>query len=253
MRRFIYYNSSYAAGCDADALAFLSATGIVDATISSAICTLVSELKSNSLWTKMKSIFPFVGGTSTTHSYDLKTLGQGVFFGGWTHTSNGAISNGINGYFNTNVSPFSTLSQNSNSVGYYSRAVPTVAGYSGVGSPNWFILGKYFANNEYFPNATSALITTATTHTRLFLGSRTSSTSVAIYRDGSSVKSGSITSQALPSNNFWLGGINNGGSLLLPIDIEFAFFFLADGLSAAEVSTLNTIVNTFQTTLGRAV
>jgi hypothetical protein len=56
---------------DPDAQAFLTATGITDPTITSAIDTLVLDLKAASLWTKMKALYPFVGGTSTTHKYNL--------------------------------------------------------------------------------------------------------------------------------------------------------------------------------------
>jgi hypothetical protein len=56
---------------DPDAQAFIDATGIsgIDAT---AINTLVVDLKADNLWTKLKVIYPMVGGTSTTMKYNLK-------------------------------------------------------------------------------------------------------------------------------------------------------------------------------------
>jgi hypothetical protein len=45
---------------DADALAFITAAGITDATQQSAINQLVITLKGLSIWTKMKAIYPFV-------------------------------------------------------------------------------------------------------------------------------------------------------------------------------------------------
>ena len=57
---------------DADAAAFLAAAGITDATITSAINTLVIDMKDDGLWSKMDAIYPFVGGTATTHKFNLK-------------------------------------------------------------------------------------------------------------------------------------------------------------------------------------
>jgi hypothetical protein len=193
-----------------------------------------------------------LGGTATQHRVDLKTLATGTFFGGWTHSSTGSKSNGSTGYFDTGFSPSANLSQNDNSVGYYNRSLSPVNGYHGVGTPNWFIIGKY-TGNEYFPNASSSILQSTTDFHKMIIGTRRSSTDVELYRNGVSVQTGSVTSQALPSNNFWLGGINNGGSIFLPSDMDLAFFFLGDGLSDTEASNLTTAVNTYQTTLGRNV
>ena len=42
---------------DPDCAAFLTATGITDPTISGAVCTLVTSLKSANLWNKLKAIY----------------------------------------------------------------------------------------------------------------------------------------------------------------------------------------------------
>jgi hypothetical protein len=57
---------------DVDALAFIAAASITDSTQQSAIDTLVKSLKSANIWTKMKALYPFVGGTATTHKFNLK-------------------------------------------------------------------------------------------------------------------------------------------------------------------------------------
>ena len=94
-------------GIDADALAFITAAAITDATQQTAIDTLVKGMKADGIWTKMKAIYPFVGGTATTHKWNLKdprdldAAFRLVFNGGWTHSSNGALPNGTNGYADT--------------------------------------------------------------------------------------------------------------------------------------------------------
>jgi len=89
---------------DADAQAFITAAAITDATQQAAIDTLVKGMKADGIWTKMKAIYPFVGGTATTHKWNLKdprdldAAFRLVFNGGWTHSSTGATPNGTNGF-----------------------------------------------------------------------------------------------------------------------------------------------------------
>jgi hypothetical protein len=97
---------------DADATAFITAAGITNLTQASAINTLVNDLKTYGLWTKMKALYPFVGGTATSHKFNLKdprdldAAFRLVFTGGWTHTSTGAKPNGTTGYANTYLNPY---------------------------------------------------------------------------------------------------------------------------------------------------
>jgi hypothetical protein len=98
----------YFYGCtDADALAFLAAAGITDVTITSAICTLVTTMKADGTWAKCNAIYPMVGGTATTHKFNLKNpldtnaAFRLTFTGGWTHSANGALPNGTNAYADT--------------------------------------------------------------------------------------------------------------------------------------------------------
>jgi hypothetical protein len=69
---FAYIKSVSTIALDPDAQAFLTATGITDPTITSAINTLVISLKNDGVWSRMVAIYPFVGGTADTHKYNLK-------------------------------------------------------------------------------------------------------------------------------------------------------------------------------------
>ena len=110
------------AGINPDAAAFISAANITDPTQISAINTLVNGLQTDGIWTKMKAIYPFVGGTATTHKYNLKdprdldAAFRLVFNGGWTHSSNGALPNGTNGYANTNLNQSANLAPSNNHI-----------------------------------------------------------------------------------------------------------------------------------------
>ena len=119
-----YQNTGYT---DSDAQAFLTAASITDTTITNAINELVVGLKGNSLWTKMIAIYPFVGGTATTHKFNLKdprdldTAFRLTFSGTVTHNSNGITPNGTNGYANTYLIPSTSMTNNNTHISYYSR------------------------------------------------------------------------------------------------------------------------------------
>jgi hypothetical protein len=238
---------------DPDAQAFITAAAITDPTQQSAINQLVVDLKGYSIWSKMKALYPMVGGSSTSHSYNLINTAQFQISwnGGVTHASTGVTFNGINGYGNTNLSPSSILTKDSNSMSFYGRKTHNQYAYNGVGTPNWFILGRW-NNIEYYPNAGPNI-----SHVGNFIGFKTgtrrSSTDVELYFNGTSVATGSISSLNLPSNNFWLGAVNNNGIISFPTDQELAFAHLGDGLSDTEAANFYTAVQAFQTTLGRQV
>ena len=96
MSRRIRYNGYSFASCPIEAVNFLSAAGITDATITNAICTLVKDLKDAGIYSKFKALYPIVGGTATTHKYNLidpqdtDAAFRLQFNGGWVHSSNGA-------------------------------------------------------------------------------------------------------------------------------------------------------------------
>jgi hypothetical protein len=102
-----YYWQRPTAGPDPDATAFLTAAGITDPTISNAIDYLVQQLKIINIWSKIYVLYPFVGGTATTHKFNLKDprdldiAFRAVFNGGVTHNSAGVTGNAINGWYDT--------------------------------------------------------------------------------------------------------------------------------------------------------
>jgi hypothetical protein len=250
---------------DPDAQAFLNATGITDLTITNAINTLVVDLKGYSLWAKMKALYPFVGGTATTHKFNLinpldtDAAFRLVFNGGWTHSANGVRGNGTNAFADTKLNAFNVLSRNFNSIGMYNRTLlPLVNTYNGVGNPNYFILGTGDATNrriDYWANASSGLVSSNTNAIQGFSsGSRTTSTLSKLYKNGTLNTSYVISSNNLPAFNFYIGAVNTGtGSTIVYNDFELALFYLSDGIDDTEAANLYTAVQAFQTALSRNV
>jgi PKD repeat protein len=249
---------------DADATAFLLATGITDTTIVSAINVLVTDFKNAGIWAKMKAIYPMVGGTATTHKFNLKDprdldaafrLG---FNGGWTHSANGALPNGSNAYADTFFNPSIDNSANSSHLSYYSRTLVTeskveIGCYSGT---NYNQIAISFGGTTYCnPNNASGDVDVnfATNSQGFFLASRTSATAIMGQRNLTQVTGLSNENR----NNFkiFIGTYNNNG---IPDAAGYsskqcAFSSIGDGLSSAEATNFYNIVQAFQTTLSRQV
>jgi len=255
------------AAVDADATAFITAAGITDTTQKSAINTLVVSLKGYGIWAKSKAIYPFVGGTATTHKYNLKdprdldAAFRLQFFGGWTHSSTGALPNGSS-YADTFLNALSSLTNNNYHLGHYSRTQKTTGGEVDMGTGE-FGTAKMIAIDQYYAGAgkafvagdynTSLIINADTNTLGMIVGSRTSQTSAKLFMNA--VQKGSTLTLSnpniQPNNKIFLGANNT-----TPIEYsnkQCAFASIGDGLTDTEVSNFYTAVQAFQTTLGRQV
>jgi hypothetical protein len=251
---------------DPDAVAFLTAAAITDPTITSAINTLVLDMKGYGIWTKMKAIYPFVGGTASTHKWNLKdpqdtnAAFRLVFSGGWTHSATGALPNGTNAFANTYLSS-GAIGLNSGSLSYYSRtnfltgAVNIDIGVLAT-SPDSFSdlqleghLGYQFRFNNN-GNGTQSVITDSR---GFFTGSRTASNVINNFRNGTLLTSGSSTTNTAASIPFYIGASNFMSTATYFANRECAFASLGDGLNATEAADFYTAVQNFNTTLTRQV
>ena len=139
---------------DPDALSFITATGITDSTIKTAINDFVLSTKGtastlgNTLWSRLVNIKPNVGGNATAHSYNLKdtTTFQEIFVGSPTHSALGVVYNGITQYSKCGLIPNTAMSNTEAATGVY-----TQAGYSYIkciiGSQSgvyWDLFGNYY-------------------------------------------------------------------------------------------------------------
>lgn len=253
-------------GIDADALAFITAAAITDATQQSAIDTLVKGMKADGVWTKMKAIYPFVGGTATTHKWNLKdprdldAAFRLVFNGGWTHSSTGATPNGVNGYADTKFNPTTSLTSIlSGHLSIYSRTNVTGGVDASVsnGGAEFTItanLGVSVFNAISNIGNQPAINNSVNTSNGFFLANRQSSTNNKIIQNTTTLASSTVASSATkPNANVWLGAQNNSGALNVPTSRQQAFTSFGDGLTDTEATNLYTRVQAFQTSLSRQV
>jgi hypothetical protein len=253
------YLASLAPAFDPDAQAFITAAAITDPTQQTAINTLVIDLKGYNIWTKMKALYPFVGGTSSTHKWNLKdprdldAAFRIVFNGGWTHSSNGALPNGTNGWANTYLIATGTLALNSTHVSVYSRTntntlAPAIGNVTGA-APGEISMWLNFGNAAYLRVNSATVSNTANTDSRgMFIGNRVNSTQVNLSIRGTQTTF-SQNSDTLYSAVIQLGGVNPNNF----DNKQLAFASIGDGLTAQNMTDLTTIVNAFQTALSRNV
>jgi len=246
---------------DSDAQSFMTSASITDSTQQAAINYLVTDLKSNNLWTKMKAVYPMVGGNATAHSYNLKdiTKFQITWNGGITHDSNGVLSNGINGYGNTNFN-LSTNSTASNiSAGIYSRtninSGPSIgavtATYRGLQITAKFTDNNtYYGANDFIVDGSGNYVTNTQ---KLFIVNREGVGTKKLYRDGIAINTATSIESVVPNLNVYLLSRNYNGATDGFDSKQLAFSFLGDTLTSVDVTNLNTIIQNYQTILNRQV
>jgi hypothetical protein len=250
---------------DAAVSAFLTATGITDTTITSALEDLVADLKSYSIWDKMKAIYPFVGGTATTHKFNLKDSRDTdaafrlAFSGGISHTSNGIQGNGINGYADTFLTPSTSLSLNSTHLSVYSRTNVTrnnadIGSENSDGTNRIYTLYNAVGSVDYSRN-NNTLASGLSTNSSLgfILNNRTNSTNMKVIRNNSIVTANSNATTGLSDRKIYVGAYNSGGTASLFSNRQLAFSTIGDGLTDEDSANLYYSVQKFQTTLGRQV
>jgi hypothetical protein len=246
---------------DSDAVAFLTAAEITDPTIFSAIDTLVKNLKSANIWTKMKALYPFVGNTATTHKWNLKdprdldAAFRLLFNGGWTHDSTGALSNGINGYADTKLVPNTDL-DNTIAIASYNPDLTTVSAFiSGCqNSTTRTLRHQMITVSLYFRTPNLSNNPTPFVNAGFNGGSRVSNTlCYAMVSDGTTNSDTSTQTELLPSFSIYLSALNNNNSPSGIRALTFSFYAVSTGLSILEMDSFRNIIQTFQTTLGRNV
>lgn len=251
---------------DADAQAFITAASITNPTQQSAINQLVVDLKGYGVWTKMKALYPFVGGTASSHKYNLKdprdldAAFRLVFNGGWTHSATGALPNGTNGYADTFLTPSIHSTLNSQSLGYYSGSNLSETSSDPVNMGAFDSLSQatsLLKSNTFLSSRLNgSLISHSTTTMRgFFSSSKQSSTLTDIYLNGLQVGTGNSGGTLPAQNKCFLGTLSvsaapyNGGY----VRNDFRFAYLSDGLNDTEMSNFYTLVQNFNTTLNRQV
>jgi hypothetical protein len=253
---------------DPDAQAFITAAAITDPTQQGAINTLVVDLKGYNIWTKMKAIYPIVGGTAPQHKFNLKdprdldVAFRLTFSTGWTHSSTGIKGNGTTAFADSFFNLSTQTTGTNISAGVYIRDNTITAGASfgavgGVSFEGLQITPKFTDNNTYF--GANNQITNGSgnfvTDTRgLFVVSKTGGTQTQLFRNGSLIRTASPTTLNTPPNINVVIGARRQSALIQNYESrQMAFVYFGDTLNSTEIANLYTAIQAFQTSLSRQV
>lgn len=258
-------------GIDPDTQAFMVASGL-DPSYAPALDGLVVGLKAKGLWTKMRALYPFIGGTADLHKWNLKdprdldAAYRLTFTGPYpTHSTTGGYQANPApdyslGWADTHLVPAGTLDPASVHLSLYSLTTLGAAPRCDMGNYNWgggggrFHLIIHYTSGEFYyslghngtPNVPGG------DGSGLFVSSRTAVDAEAAYKDGASSGGNAAVPNALPPASVLIGSLNDYNARECS-DTRFGFASIGDGLSAANVADLYAVVQSFQTALGRNV
>jgi hypothetical protein len=250
--------------------AVVAAGGTVDSTMSAATRTLFQSIWSNGLNAGMVMMYPFIGGTAASHAIQAMSPGTYnlTFNGGWTQNLSGSTPNGTNAYAVINIAPVSLpFKLSGSSIGVYcgTDGGGTAVAAIGCTGTNNGALNLYPAINNptkqmatTYWNSGFALYSITTIPDTLGLMSlaRSGSTStVQFYRRGSLVSSQTQNAVALPNVGIYLAANNQFGSNTNQYSTyrhQFTYLY-TETMSESQMATLDGIIQTYQTSLGRNV
>ena len=271
----------YPAVSDSDAQAFVVAAGLTSSVQASAVNTLVTSMKTAGIWTKMKAVYPFVGGSAASHKFNLKdprddNAAFRLTFGGtgWVHSSTGAKPNGSGDYADTFLIPNVVMSTGGDHLSYYSRTNSSgdvdylISGESGPPYTFLGIVGKrnsvlgangrgFYATSNPTSIYQSARQDNSLRDTRgFFVGMSDGSNSYYILNN--SILATNTTTNTYVTrliNKLYIAGfpVNNVIAANGYTNKECAFASIGNGLTTAEASSLYDAVQAYQTALGRQV
>jgi hypothetical protein len=251
---------------DTDSQAFLNATSITDTTISTAINNLVIDLKDAGLWNLMDAIYPMVGGTSTTHKFNLKNPADTDaafrlnFQGGWTHDSSGAKPDGVSGtYADTFAVPNTLFTTTDGSFSYYSFTNNAAADDVEIGANDGaattgecLIALRFSDDNQYsFFGQVGGGASAGSTSSGYFISNRTAN--VEGWRNGTRVINTGTTVTTITARRLYLAAQNNGTTSNRNSSRGCCFSHIGKSLPTGGPAIFTNIVNNFQKTLQRNV
>jgi hypothetical protein len=254
-----------AAGYDSDAQAYISAVGITNTSHKDAIDDFVVGVKAAGLWaTKMRAFWPLYGTSYNEAKFNLRNPANTD--GAYRLTQNGSVTinngavvttSGATDGFDTHFSATdSGIGQNDNcqfvSVKTTADGILVPFGTMNPGGTcaNYIVPNNsgalWVANMAATPDTSQSSGGTAIGR---FFHTRVNGTQVGIYKNASLVGTVNINSVTPVSGSFYICNGGNGGLPPFPGRVSMAGMFV--GLTGSEIATLDGLISTLETALGR--
>lgn len=258
---------------DTDAIAYISEVetqgGTLSDTDKEAVDDLYIGLKADSIYTKLKVMYPFMGAISqstaingisptdadTTISWALDLTGSA------NHTTAGiTIPSGDEGYGDIADAPSDLLSSvNDASIGHYASDVLSGNGFVVAPSANTTSAGVRFqmyaeSGGNLYPaigNASFASYDNGSAPIGRWIISRDSSTSLVLYKNGAEVGTSTESNSGASLNTNSLRFFNASIAPTNEVRGTYGFLFVGEGLDSTEAVNMDTAISTFLTDIGR--
>jgi hypothetical protein len=246
---------------------YINTYGITDPTQRLALDYVCRELKLKGLWSKITYAQPmlYVGSSIALGNIKITPNPTPTKMGGYTESANGWEGNGTSGYIKTGYIPNTYDTLNDEHTAYYSNTnnslgsgTPIELGAFGSSSRFNVMRIKGSPTRDKFGGAmnTAYVDTTNTDAKGFYIQSRTSSTLVTYYKNGTSVNSSTASNTiGLSLVEYYINAYNNNGAILAGSysNQRCAWMSFGLGLTSQQASDYYTIIQNYQTILGRQV
>ena len=251
---------------DTDAADFFVRASISDATQKAAVDFLAKTLKRENLWTNNAVIYPFVGGSSSTHAYNLINSSYTITWAGGsppTHNANG-ITGTTSGYGRTGFVPSTALGAQGRTncfMAVYNRTATPVnsgrfIGCTGTSGGRFALMrnGTTFGYDGPMSSIGPASGPSAAGDWRGFIGiGRDATQNDQLWiTTRSAVTVTSHASEAVAADEVYLLSRNAGGSFDAT-DANIAYASMGWSFTETQWATYRDIVQQYETLLGRNV
>ena len=249
------------AGLDSDASAYIDAvelTRTLSALEVGAINDLVLDLKADGNWTGLYSMYLPIWGVADSNKYNLKnTALYNMSWGGTlTHGVNGITSDGTTGYGDTGINQ-STIGVTNFTFGFYSGTDTFANGGFEMGTNAFGQISRLdivSSSTNYFGITGLAVTPTFVSSDGLHIGTRLSSTDMRYARNGTVTATSTTSATPTPPNlNVYLLAHNQNNSAASFSNLQCRVSFISTGMADAQITDINTAVQTFLTTLGKNI
>lgn len=253
---------------DADAQAFFDInTGLTTAQ-KNAINDLVLGFKANGTWSKHRADYPIIGGTASTHKWNLKdprdldAAFRLTFSGTWTHSANGMQGDGSTAYADTHFIDSDHWTDAGSyinaTIGYYSNldvagttSSSTEMGREASDNTKELIIQVNDGSGMYGRIYNSSSMSRGTTGNRKWAVINALGGTAKMYENG--VPQGA--SQTMATNSFngeaiYINASKTGVTAIFS-NRRCAYAMIADGLTDEEIAADFAVIQAYQTALGR--
>jgi hypothetical protein len=252
---------------NANATSYLGRLSTAGVTVTSQMQTAINNffagLDSNALYDKLHCFWLPVWGAAAGNALNGKgnTAFDMAFSGAWTHSALGIKGNKTTSFANTKFTPSVSASASDFSMGIYSRTnnTPTNDPYVDMGVINGIAETYIYIKNptgfgtiNMLDNATPNSQSGVTASDGFFVNTRNATTK-SRYRNGTLLSSYTAGTGTLNTSPVYIGAFNNAGAAAGYTDREYSFAYIGKHLTASEISTLNSLVETLLKAKGAGV